>query len=387
MRIAFALLATAVIAQPVAAQSLYNAAGLGTPVESLDGRARALGNLGIGLWGAGLTPSDPAASAMIRVPTGVLVGQPSWVDFDRGAGDTGSFEGNRFPLMGIAYPAFGGTVNFTLGALLDQRFQGSREITYDLLDGAANATDDFQQDGAVSDVRIGYARLFGGWLGAGLTVGRYAGSVTRTLVRDFEDLGAVEILDDFEVTGRWRYSGLSVTGGLTADFADVLRVASSVTYSGTLDATGVDGSDGIDRAFNLPMQLRLGASAVLSEGLMLTGSILQADWVDIGDDVGGTGAIGGTSGYGFGLELSRARLLGMTAPLRFGYRSTDLPFAYGAESASETAWAGGLALALSEANGIVFASADLSLERGTRSDLRLSESFWRGTISLKISGF
>jgi hypothetical protein len=80
---------------PVAAQSLFNSAGMGLPIEALDGRARALGNLGIGLRGASLMPTDPAAIARYQMPTGIMAGQPSWVDFSQDGGASGSFQGNR----------------------------------------------------------------------------------------------------------------------------------------------------------------------------------------------------------------------------------------------------------------------------------------------------
>ena len=40
------LLALTSTATPAYTQSLFNAAGLGTPVDALDGRARALGSIG-----------------------------------------------------------------------------------------------------------------------------------------------------------------------------------------------------------------------------------------------------------------------------------------------------------------------------------------------------
>ena len=56
LRLGFPALAAVLLAAvPVSGQSLYNAAGLGVPVEALDGRARALGSLGIGLRGSTAT--------------------------------------------------------------------------------------------------------------------------------------------------------------------------------------------------------------------------------------------------------------------------------------------------------------------------------------------
>jgi hypothetical protein len=83
-----ALLLTAVVvtAAPVSGQSLFNSAGMGLPVEALDGRARALGNLGIGLRGGSLMPTDPAAVAGYRLATGVMASQARPTDWCSRAG-------------------------------------------------------------------------------------------------------------------------------------------------------------------------------------------------------------------------------------------------------------------------------------------------------------
>ena len=76
------------VASPLAAQSIFNAAGLGLPSEPVDGKSRALGSLGVGLWGASLQPGDPASAGMLVAPSAIMVAQPSWVEFDRNAGET-----------------------------------------------------------------------------------------------------------------------------------------------------------------------------------------------------------------------------------------------------------------------------------------------------------
>ena len=119
-------------AAPVGAQSLFNSAGMGLPVEALDGRARALGSLGIGLQGASLMPTDPAAIARYLISTGIMAGQPSWVEYAQDGGPSGSFQGNRFPLLGIAYPVFSGMMSIQIGTFLDQHFVTELAGTIDL---------------------------------------------------------------------------------------------------------------------------------------------------------------------------------------------------------------------------------------------------------------
>lgn len=370
----------------VSAQSLFNAAGMGVPVEALDGRARALGNLGIGLTGSSLLPTDPAAAGRLLTGTGVIAGQPSWVDYSRAA-VTQHFQGTRFPLLGVAYPAFGGMMTIQLGSFLDQDYSAERSATVQLVDGPAEATDRFVQDGAVSSLGIGYARMLGEDTSVGLTFARYAGSIDRTLTREFEGIGTGGTVEDFVSGGEWSYSGYSVTGGIAHDVGDIARVAASVSWSTALDAEASDETDGADRSFGLPLQYRAGASATLAPGLLVTASGTYADWSVMEGDLESGENVRDSRGYGVGIELSRARVFGRRAPLRFGFRQKSLPFSLEAEAASERVFAGGLGLTLAEAEGSVLAGVDLAVERGRRTAGVVTENFWRGTVSLRVSGF
>jgi hypothetical protein len=368
------------------AQSLFNAAGMGVPVEGLDGRARALGNVGIGLNGSALMPTDPAAAGRLVTGTGVIAGQPSWVDFSR-EGVTQRFQGTRFPLLGVAYPAFSGMLTFQLGSFLDQQYSAERTVTVQLVDGPVEATDRFEQDGAVSSLGVGYARMLGARTSVGLSVGRYAGSIDRTLSRRFGDLGASGAVEDFVSGGLWSYSGYSLTGGVARDLGTILRVAASVTWSTSLEADASGETGGADRSFELPLQYRVGASATLAPGLLITGSAAFAQWSSMEGDLASGQDVRDTNSFGAGMELSRARIFGKQAPLRFGFRQSSLPFSLVADRASERVFAGGFGLGLNEAEGIVLAGVDLAVERGRRTAGPVTEEFWRGTVSLRVSGF
>ena len=367
---------------PVAAQSLFNAAGMGLPLEALDGRARALGNLGIGLGEASLMPTDPASVARFRIATGVMASQPSWVDYSQDDGSTGSFQGSRFPLMGIAYPVASGMMYVQIGSFLDQHFISEVRGTVDLSGTSAETLDVFEQDGAVSNLNLGDARMIGERTAVGATVGRYAGSVVRTLTRSFETTVPVE---PYVERGKWSYTGHSLTVGASSDVTDGLRVAASIQIPTKLDADASEETDGADGSFDLPVQYRLGASARLAPGLVLSASAALADWSGIADDLRETASAGSAHGFGVGIELSRARLLGREAPLRFGFRRTGLPFSFGADNATERVFSGGFGLDLNRAVDLRLAGADFALERGRRTGGGVIENFWRATISLMLS--
>jgi hypothetical protein len=107
----------------------------------------------------------------------------------------------------------------------------------------------------------------------------------------------------------------------------------------------------------------------------------------VDDDLAEGSSSGTTNSIGVGVELSRARLFGREAPLRFGYRKSDLPFALGTGGATEKVWAGGFGLNLSQVGVLVRAGVDFALEKGDRVDTTVTESFWRATLTVKVAGF
>lgn len=369
------------------AQSLFNSSGLGRPVDAIDGRARAMGSVGIGLRGGSISTADPAATAWLERPSGVMVAQPSWTEASRDGVAAGDFRGTRFPVVGIAYPVLGGMGNVQLGSFLDQRFEGQRTVTADLGGTPFDVVDDFTQDGGVATVSVGYARTISSDVAVGVDVARYTGSVERSLSRDFSDLD-LDGAEPFTTRGSWRYAGTSVTAGIGAELGTVGRAAASVRWSSSLEADPSSTTEGSARSFDLPLELRVGGSAVLAPGLVLAASAVHADWSDVADDLLIDTEVGDASGFGVGLELTNVRFLGRSAPLRFGYRYSGLPFAPGGgEAGSERGFTGGFGFGFNETNGVLLAGVDVSVERGERSAGAVSEDFWRATVALRVSGF
>jgi len=383
-----ALVAAASVAAPLEAQSLFNAAGIGLPMEAVDGRARALGSNGLGLPQASLLPADPAASARLGVPSGLMVAQPSWVDLTR-AGDSSHryFRGSRFPLFAAVYPIQGGMVSLLASSVLDQAYRGERAIEVDLGGDTTLATDQFEQAGAVSSLSVAYARMVSGSTSVGVSVGRYAGSVVRSLVREFGDSAVLNQVLPYGSAGSWSYSGYQVTVGVSSDVARFLRVAGSATYSTELDADPTGQTTGAGRSFHIPLQLRLGVSSQLAPGLTLSSSASRADWSETEGDLLGAGAAGSATSFGAGLELAQVSLFGRTTPLRLGFRRRGLPFALEGESAREQSFSGGLGLPLNVTNEVVLAGLDVAVEKGNRTSGSYREDFWRATLSLKVAGF
>jgi hypothetical protein len=355
----------------------------------VDGRARALGSLGIGLPGTGgLLPADPAAAARLLVPGGLIVAQPTWVDLTRdGSSDHTHFKGSRFPLLAAGYPFLGGITLLQATSVLDQGFRGERPVTVDLLGTPSEATDSFEQEGSVSTLSLGYARMVRPGVAVGITAGRYAGTIERSLVRVFADSAAAGQVVPYGSSGEWAYHGYQVTVGASADVAGGFRVAASATASTELDAVATSVTPGVDRSFSMPLQLRVGASGQLAPGLLVTASGGLADWSSTADDLGGGVEAGSAASFGVGLELSQIRWFGRSSPLRLGFRRTGLPFSLDGQDANEQAFSGGFGFALNETNEVVLASVDLGVEKGRRVGGSYREDFWRATLSLRILGF
>lgn len=389
-RLTLALVVGLSVPAAASGQSLLNAAGLGLPVEALDARTRAMGGVGIGLQGPALLPTDPAASVGYILPSVQITAQPSWVDAGTtGLAQSGKYRGTRFPSLGIAYPVLGyGVATLSFESVFDQRYKATQPVTVDLGEGPVQVTDDFVSDGGVSTLRMGFSRIVGRRLALGISGARYAGSLTRRLTRDFGTGTGGEPVEAYQIGGLWTYSGTAVTGGASLAVGTFAQLAGSFTWSSGLKANPSVDTEGDSRTFDMPLQLRVGGTAVLAPGLSLSAGYTTADWSNIDNDLGGGASVGTTNSFGVGLELSRARILGKRAPLRFGYRTRDLPFLLGQQgAATESVWAGGLGMHLAQSGEFIRSALDLALEHGTRKDNVLSESFWRATITVRVSGF
>jgi hypothetical protein len=370
-------------------QSLLSTQGLGFPVEPLDGRSMALGGVGLGLSGSSLLPTDPAAASRLLIPTVYVTLQPSWGEGSL-EGEALTTRGTRFPLLGLAYPVrtWSGMVTLTFGSFMDQRWEIRQEKTIDLGGTDTPVTDRFTSDGGVSAVRLGWAQQLGEGLSVGVNVGSHTGSVRRTFARTFDSLSATGEVQPFRDGGKWRLTGLTASAGVNWTPTRLLHLAGSLTWSGNLDADPSDDTEGKEATFHLPVELRLGASSLLTPRLAVNIGVTRADWSDAGQGALDPEAVRETAWtMGGGLEWKGPTLGTRDIPLRIGYRRADLPFGFRGAAATETAFTGGLGLNLTQAEELVLAGLDLAVERGEREAGPLSETFWRGTLTVKVAGW
>lgn len=367
----------------VAGQSVLAGGGLGVPSEPLDGRARALGNPGVGLFGWSLLPTDPSAAAGLVLPTIFATFQPATSSVEGQPGTSGH---TRFPVLGIAYPFGENVFSVTMSSFLDPEWEVRVPLLLQLAGEEVEAEDVFRSEGGISQVRFGWARRLTSSFAMGISAGQLTGSLERTFTRELDPEEVGPDVEPFRSGARWRASGTVVAAGASWDISDIARLGGSVTWANRLELSPVPGSGGGTQRYSLPAEFRLGTMVTLAPRLAATVGATYADWSDVGDDLASGGTRGSVWSYGGGFEWTGTTALGRRMPLRIGFRHQDLPFLFEGEAASERALTGGIGIHLADFDEIPVARLELGFQNGSRSAGPLSESFLRTTLSLRVSG-
>jgi len=386
--VAVSLLGLASFTQGLAGQSLLGSRGLGSPLEPLDARARGLGSVGVGLMGSALVPTDPASAAGIAFPSLQITIQPQWAEGSMGEGSDRT-RGTRFPLIGLAYPVYslGGTVTLTIGGFMDQRWQLRNESTVELGGSSVPVVDEFLSEGGISTFRVGWAHRIGEKLALAAGVGTQAGSVTRSFVRTVNVVESGVQVIPYRIRSEWQYSGLTTVLGVRWDPASILRLGGSATWSSSLKADPVEGTEGAGTKFDVPMELRVGASGLLTPGLSMTLGATYAAWEPSAGGLQDEEVVGTVWSYGGGLEWSGTQLRSRPVPFRVGVRKSGLPFRFAGEDPTETLVSAGIGLDVTRPQEVISGGLDLAVERGRREAGTLSETFWRGTLTFRIASW
>jgi hypothetical protein len=383
------LLALALLAAPVSAsaQSLFSARGLGVPIDPLDGRARALGGIGVGL--PGLNPSlvNPAEIGIgRRGVTAVL--QPSAHSLDTGSA-TGDVSASRFPMFGILYPA---TPRLTIGigyaGYLEQSWAVRSRDSVDVAGERVAVEDVVSSTGGLGQIRLAAAYALSPGLALGVAGGVLTGNLDRRAERTFAD--TTFTLRPFSTRLRWEYSGFF--GGLGArwDPTPALRLGVSAMMTSALSADSAEGS-AASRDYDAAFQLAAGASGRITDDLVLALGAVRNRYPGLS---GGTDAGRDTWTVGGGFEYEGLRTGRRTFPIRLGARLQQLPYyGSGEEPGRELAGMLGVGFRLAGDESGPLAVVDLGVERATRSGLQgsalsdgLDERLWRWTFSLALFG-
>lgn len=380
---------------PAGAQSLLASRGLGYVNPPLDARARALGGVGLGLPGGGLSLINPAAIAALPAPTISVAFQPDFYDaaFPGEASDGSTA---RFPLLHAAFP-FGTrwATSVGFGSFLDQTWAVERVDTLTLSGRPLEVTDRFASRGGINRLRLGGAYSVTERLAVGVGADLFLGSVRDTLSRTFtrSDTFAAGVIDQIPARygADWNYRGVGASLGVRWAPGDALNLAAAVSGGGTLEARPGEDADSlaVGKEYALPLSLDVGASGRVAPQALVALSANWTGWSAADDDLAGVGGARDAWSVSGGVELGEANPQARSFPLRVGGRYSALPFRWGSVAdgngfPTERALTAGLGARLGGGAALV----DLAGERGWRGggDAVLDESYWRLTLSLTLLG-
>jgi hypothetical protein len=365
------------------AQSLFAGRGLGYAAEPLDGRARALGGVGLGLPEGGMSFMNPAGISAYPAPTLHVTLQP-----DRFSADLGTSEMTggtvRFPLIHVVLPYRRWAASVGYASYLDRNWAVQRDTVLHVDGSDLGVIDRFASHGGVARLRFGGSFDLTPRLSIGAALDRYTGSANDSTYREFTDAPMRPAIESNAVT----FGGLGYGLGLRWVPSGAFAAGASLTAGGRLE---VDDADPLvaSTSYELPLQAALGASGRVTPTTLVALSAGWAGWSSVEGMLPGQGASRDTWTLGAGIEWEALRAGTSVVPLRVGYRRTELPFRWDSGVAAggwadERAFTFGGGLRLGGGAALLDAAADRGQRGGA--ELGITESFWRFSLSLTVLG-
>jgi hypothetical protein len=362
------------------AQSLLSANGLGTPLEPVDARARALGGLPTGLPDAQMSLVNPALAVGLPAAGLTVTFQSDQVSSVAG-NQSQDYSTARFPVIQAAFP-IGTRLVTTVGyaAVLDQNWAVEHRDSITVTGERLGVLDRFRSSGGVARLRGGVGYRLLPRLDVGAAVDVYTGAVRDTVYRIFSKQGITP-----SITGTtYEWQGLGFSAGARWR-GNALSLSAAVTGGGSLTAEAQD-SGVVSRDYSLPVQVDLGGSARIAQRTTIALAARWQGWSAADEDLAASGGARDATLLAGGLEYEALRFVGRPVPVRVGGRYSQLPFRFDGDSefVDERAATAGIGIVL----GGGAAALDLSGERGWRGGdaAGLDESFWRLSLSLTLLG-
>ena len=392
MRYSGTVLALALILPTaLAGQSVLGSSGLGMRLDPFGAVQRALGGVGVVTRTATVLPGNPVASLDVLAPTIAFTIQPHWGKYTIGS-EKGDFFATRFPSLGFAYPlGTDGVITLTAGSQFDQNWSVESKDSVDVGGETVGLTDTFRSDGGIATIQVGWARRWWPTLAVGATVGVYRGGLARSFTRIFDQVGADSValastIEPFLAGERWSHSGPLASLNVSWDPSPYLQVGATAAWGGTIKVDPADGAEGESRRVSVPLEFKVGASAVLSPTLALSGGASFSNWTDLGDPTVDAASGGGAMSYGAGVEWEGVSFWAGGLPIRLGFRRSDLPFRFLGSKVKENTISFGFSVVLAQALDIPLAAVDVAIEVGSRNSGAFKEDFRRLTVSTRIGG-
>ena len=375
--------AFAALPSAASAQSLFGSRGLGVVVAPADGRAAALGGLGVALPGPSSALLNPADVGDANRRGVILAIQPSTTELETGEGSD-NVSATRFPLVQLLLPIGNRTVvSAGYGAFLDQNWGVTTSGLAPLGDDTVTTIDRISSRGGIAQGRFGAAFEVTDDLTLGAAIGLLTGSSTRTALRAFvdDDIG----LSPFQTEVKSTFNAPLAAAGLRYRIGSSVLVGAGVTWIGDLTASENDGNGETETEISMPLQVAAGASAALLDDLLVVVNTRWTGWSATEDLENSTAD--DVIELGGGVEWSGITTARRTFPVRLGARWGGQPFSFEGEAPSESAFVFGLGGRLAGSEEVPAALVDLAIERGSRGDVDkngIGKTFWRATISVSL---
>ena len=344
-----------------AQDSQFGIRGLGTPGKWESVRARSTGGA--------FAPFDPfsplidAPLADVRRMSASITTGTSWRSVQVDSGNS-SLRGTRFPALVLVGPAMRRIlIGGGFSTYLDRTFGILTQDTIDLRGVAQPVTDRLQSDGAVTDLRVAAASRVSSWLTVGVGFHLLTGSTRMIATRTFTDTTYRTSTSRDEVA----YAGKGGSFSALIDLSRDLRMAGWYRVDSKLrsDLSGRTASENdLPPSYGGGIQWRAGGQAILAA------TAAWRNWAS----VHATPDAHNTFNWSVGAELGSS-----SAPLRFGIRGGQLPFAVG-QTPTEIGFSGGLGRQFSGGRGRL----DLGLERLERKGSGLTERVWTLLLGLTV---
>jgi hypothetical protein len=342
-----------------AQDSQFGIRGLGTPGRWESVRARSTG----GAFGP-FDPRSPLMEASLADVTQLTAGAmaaASYRDATLG-GSSSALRATRFPLLLLAGPLSSRVVVAGgFSTYLDRSWDVTIRDSLVLRGVNQPYTDEIQSDGSVTDFRFAAATRLSTHLAVGGALHLLNGSTRITAQRRFDDTTYHLVAQTNEV----RYDGAGVSGSALLQLGSALSFAAWGRSDNRLRAQV---GDATTAETDLPRGVGGGVRLAPSPSVRFAAAAAWRSWSHAGPGSFNTWS------WSAGAEV------GTSAPLRFGVRGGQLPFASGPTAPTESAVAVGTGRSLSQGRALI----DIGLERLQRSGAGLSERVWTLLIGFTV---
>lgn len=271
----------------------------------------------------------------------------------------------RFPVIGAVLPLGSrGAVGLTSSTLLDRTWSTLHDV--DGTDDGQGILEGFEVRGAINDVRLAGAWVFGSRFTAGVGAHVLTGTNELSVSRVDQDAGGDAT---FQSTSEIGFDGTAASAGIQWTVARHIAVAAAGQVGGTVRANR---GDSLLAKATAPARADFDVRYDGITGAMIGVRASWRGWSSL-DDLGSE-VLQANDAWEFGVggDIAGPRLFGSRVAVRLGARWRDLPFGVAGEQPTELSATGGLGFVLGGGRALL----DFSAERARRTAGDAKETAW-----------